>query len=59
MQPVGNWSGSYSIEGWLALIIYHVLYRFYHMVVHGPLRMPLFVIMDLRIHQIKPKMKAH
>jgi len=56
---MGNLTGSFFIEGWLARIIYLSLYRSHQMVVHGSLRTLLFMIVDLLTRRTKPRMKLH
>jgi NADH dehydrogenase len=56
---MGNLTGSFFIEGWLARIIYLSLYRSHQMVVHGFLRTFLLMILDLLARRTKPRMKLH
>jgi NADH:ubiquinone reductase (H+-translocating) len=56
---MGNLTGAFFIEGWLARTIYLSLYRSHQMVIHGSLRTLLFMTMDLLTRRTKPRMKLH
>ncbi len=56
---MGNLTGSFFIEGWLARVIYLSLYRSHQMVLHGSLRTFLFMLLDLLARRTKPRMKLH
>ena len=56
---MGKLRGSLFIEGWLAHLVYRMLYRSHQWVLHGVVRTMLLMIADLLTRGIRSRLKLH
>jgi NADH dehydrogenase len=56
---MGKLRGSLFIEGWLAHLVYRMLYRSHQWVVHGAGRTLLVMAADRMTRRIRPRLKLH
>ena len=56
---MANLTGNWFIEGWLARVIYHALYRSHQWAVHGLLRTMLIMMSDLLTRRARSRLKLH
>lgn len=56
---MGNLTGSVTVEGWFARLVYRSLYRMHQRAVYGLLRTALIMIKDWAQRRTGPRMKLH
>lgn len=56
---MGNLTGSVTVEGWFARMVYRSLYRMHQRAVYGVLRTALIMLKDWTQRRTGPRMKLH
>jgi NADH dehydrogenase len=56
---MGNLTGNVMIEGWIARLVYRMLYRMHQRALHGTLRAILLMVADWLTRATHPRLKLH